>query len=876
MANTLIVLCCLVLACGQILFTRRQQRLLERVAQSGDLATHLQHTLDLLPDGLVVLDSQDRILEQNATFARLFAARGKSLLGTKLSELGWQTLDARARGEMPWFAVLAGSEASACGQVSLEISPDNVQLFSVHATRLHSHSRRTNSVVVTFTGRLEDGGADEHIRHTLQTMQAMQRDLTRQNQELQVLATRDALTNILNRRALFDAFDNLYAEVHDRGRHLSCVMVDIDKFKSINDRYGHGTGDRVIKLVAGVLSETARATDLVGRYGGEEFCVLLPDTELGDALLLGERIRNAIQRGPSGKFMTPIQITASLGISSTADGAATPQELCNQADRALYVAKESGRNRVVSWREAVEYAGQHMTASVPQATSSSTTAHLSSGSWPRYQVVREQALLERIEQLEKALDDSERSRTGSLSNGLASPPTVWSLLQERVTQALLRAERHSHRVAVVAILIENFETVNAAFGNDCGQTLLQAINERLRENLRAIDTVSLLQHQEPGIVLVRLRHDEFVLVLTDLKDDDDIRSIAERIIETMRDPFLIGDIEVFAAPSLGIAVSPNDGQSAATLVTHANAALRHSRQRGSAYPCHFYSRELNARALESIQIESELRRAVERREFVLHYQPRIDARTCAISGMEALIRWNHPQQGLVFPDKFIPLAEKIGLIDQIGLWVVEEVCRQFKIWRADGIDSLEIAVNVSPVQLRDEQFPHTLKALVDAAGVAPSHIELEITESVVIGNLDKVATMLNTLAGLGFKAALDDFGTGYSSLSYLRNLPVHRLKIDRAFLADLGNSTDFSIVSAVIELAHSLSMKVVAEGVETDPQWEALRALGCDEVQGYLWSRPVSAADAGAMLGKGSPLRRRLQLVDDPAFGRMANASASA
>ena len=835
------------------------RRALSELDPSAVVPQRVRGALDALAEGLVILDEQERILLANTAFARKLARTPESLVGVPLSSLAWLPADGMATlPPFPWNTVLAGEQAEGNTHLRLETAAKLAHTFALHAVGVLAADGAVRGALVTFDDLTGIEQANGELRRTLSKLETMQRDLARQNQELQVLATRDALSGSLNRRAIFEAFENLLRDSRETREELSCIMVDIDKFKSINDRYGHGVGDKVIKIVAGILNDTARATDLVGRYGGEEFCVLLPNTPLARALEIAQRIRVAIQEGGGAKFSTPMRVTASLGVSSSAYGAADPLELCNQSDRALYVAKESGRNKVVGWPEVADYVGQTpIPAPPPSATAfQEQPVALDAGA-------ATQQLTARIAQLERSLMDSERARSGMQADTLSSGLPNWALLQDRLEQAIGRIRRNHTKLAVVALEIETYKDVNDALGIAYGERLIEAINQRLRAVLRNVDTISLLQSSEPGVVLVRLSTDQFVLVLTDLEDLETLPRILARITETMTPVFDIDGMELHVAPHLGIAISPEDGENAVTLVSNANAALRHAKQRGGEQAYHFYSSDMNARSRETIQRESDLRRAIERQEFILHYQPRVDIASGNITGVEALIRWNHPTQGMIMPDKFIPMAEKLHLIDAIGDWVITTACRQLADWTAMGLESLEVAVNVSPLQLHDNRILGVLKEQAAYARLDPSRVEIELTESVVIGNFEKVVPLIEAIAKAGFKIALDDFGTGYSSLSYLRRFPLHRLKIDRSFLFDLGDdATDYAVVGSVIEMAHSLDLRVVAEGVETEAQWEALRELGCDEAQGYLLSRPVSVADATELLGKTSTWRRKLRVIE--------------
>ncbi|MCP5143389.1 MAG: EAL domain-containing protein [Gammaproteobacteria bacterium] len=839
------------------------RRALRELDPSAVIPPRVQAALDALAEGLVIIDSRERILLANQAFSRKVERPQSMLVGQTMATLNWQPYDdEEALPEvLPWSEVLRDNTVDTGVHLRMETATGTMLSFAVNAVPVTAGDGSVRGALTTFNDLTQVELAYRELSRANQKLESAKRDIARQNQELLVLATRDAMTGVLNRRALFEAFENLLVESVTGGIPLCCVMIDIDKFKSINDSYGHGVGDKVIKAVAAILNDTARATDIVGRYGGEEFCALLPGTDLKQGEVLAERIRVAVQDGVGGKANTPFQVTVSLGVSSTEFGAHEPMDLCNQADRALYVAKESGRNRVVPWSDVAEYLGSDTVTRAEKPAEPPAPAKAAPGeSFPR-----ESELAVRIEQLERALSESERQRARALMehpHGGGTSVSSWALLQDRLEQSLMRTRRSSKHVAVVAIEIDAYRTVNSTLGMTSGEKMIDAVNERLAGNLREIDTISMPQDGDPGVVLTRLTNDEFVLVLADFDDKAMVPRVVERLGSVFRDPFDIDGSEIFVTPRLGVAVYPGDGKNATELVANANAALRFARQRSDRTTYHFYSSEMNEKAREQLRVENELRHAIEREEFVLHYQPRIDLASGAITGMEALLRWNHPAHGMIFPDKFVPMAERLGLITQIGEWVAGAACRQVDAWSANGFGELELAINVSPIQLRDDKFLHKLREKVAKYGVPAERIELEITESVVIDNIDVVLDLMRKLADEGFKLALDDFGTGYSSLGYLRRLPLHRLKIDRSFLRGLGqNMTDYAIVSSVIEMSHSLGMRVVAEGIENEEQWVALCELGCDEGQGYLWSRPVSVEDAVTLLEKNSDLRQKVRMI---------------
>ncbi|MNR89101.1 Cyclic di-GMP phosphodiesterase Gmr [compost metagenome] len=415
------------------------------------------------------------------------------------------------------------------------------------------------------------------------------------------------------------------------------------------------------------------------------------------------------------------------------------------------------------------------------------------------------------------------------------------LFQDRLNQALAHARRHRRQTAVMMMDLDRFKIINDTLGHPVGDQVLKTVAERLLFRLREVDTVS------------RLGGDEFALVLPDLSETSDIAKIGQVIHEEVSRVIRIGEQELFVTPSVGISVYPSDGDDAVTLIKNAEVALYQAKDERNRYQ--LYAPAMNASASEWLQLESHLRRALERDELLLHYQPQINLNSGEIVGVEALIRWQHPEWGMVSPARFIPLAEETGLIVPISEWVLRTACAQNAEWQRLGLPPVRVAVNLSGRHLAKhaELVRHVDEAL-QATGLAPGHLELELTESILMEDVEAAIQTLSALSERGVKLSIDDFGTGYSSLSYLKRFPIDTLKIDQAFVREIASSEeDSAIVKAVIALAHSLRLNVIAEGVETDRQVAFLKDHACDEVQGYFFSRPLPIADLPAFLSNHRP-----------------------
>lgn len=415
------------------------------------------------------------------------------------------------------------------------------------------------------------------------------------------------------------------------------------------------------------------------------------------------------------------------------------------------------------------------------------------------------------------------------------------LLNDRVTQALASARRNDTHPALLFLDLDRFKHINDSLGHAVGDQLLQAVSERLVASVRSSDTVS--------------RHggDEFVILLANERRPHDAALAAEKILLALSTPFLIDGHQLHTSTSIGISAFPLDGLDAAVLVKNADTAMYHAKERGR-NNYQFFRADMNTRAVERQQIESNLRRALERQEFTLHYQPKIDLETGCIRGVEALLRWRHPELGLVAPDRFIVIAEECGLIVPIGRWVLGEACAQAVRWRAQGIAPVSIAVNVSALEFRHRDFFDHALAIFNATGVDPACLQLELTETVLMRDVASSAGLLAKFKAMGVQIAVDDFGTGYSSLSYLNQFPIDVLKIDQSFVKAIDRNAKHNgaIVSAVIGMGKNLHQRVIAEGVEDAHQLAFLKSHGCNEGQGYFFSRPIEALQMQSMLASGA------------------------
>jgi len=412
------------------------------------------------------------------------------------------------------------------------------------------------------------------------------------------------------------------------------------------------------------------------------------------------------------------------------------------------------------------------------------------------------------------------------------------LLEDRLQQAKALAHRMNSRFAVLFLDIDRFKMINDTLGHSVGDELLRLVAVRLKKTLRETDTVA------------RIGGDEFIILLSSVNDRNDVSNLSDKILKSLVVPFRLRDHELFISTSLGVCMSHDDSHDSEDIVKKADIAMYHAKSMGR-NNVQFYNNNMDQNASRRFVISNSLRRGLEQNEFLVYYQPKLDIVTGRIVSMEALVRWDHPELGLLSPVEFIQLAEENGLIMQLGEWVLRESCIQNVKWQSEGIMDLCVAVNLSGYQLQHAEMLDTIRKVLKETGMPPDHLELEITESVIMQNADFAVSILSALSELGIKISIDDFGTGYSSLAHLKRFSVNTLKIDKSFVREVDlNSTDAAIATAIIAMGNSLNLNVIAEGVETQSQYDFLKFNNCDQVQGFLFCRPLPPEELIELLRK--------------------------
>ena len=816
------------------------KRTLRELDPSSVIPARVTAAFDVLKEGVLILDKNEQVVMANWAFASHFLKKGNDLIGMKGSELGWLT-DKKAKKEQqfPWLQVMANGQSQMGIEMHLEPWPEETIKFKANASPILDGNGQSRGTMVTFDNITELEEKNFLLKQAIANLKNSSHEITSKNKKLEFLANHDPMTKLLNRRSFNTQFAILFQAAMEQNLELSCIMCDIDHFKLVNDNYGHATGDEVIKAVAHVLSDKSRDNDLVGRYGGEEFCLIFSKLDIQQTAAIGERIRQTIAEST----IDGINVTISLGVSSIKHNPQDPSDLTNQADRALYIAKESGRNRIVCWS-----GNKESTLASQQPAMITETEDCQTNMVDNVEVTQLRTRITELEELsEKRAQQLEHFNAYNAQTGL---PTR-DLFLDRINQALTRANRYHHVIAVLSVAIKDMSRIRDVLGHDTANQVLDSCGIRLAQGLRKNDTVAIMQTKKSMATVSHIGQDEFGVLLTDIQQVDQIPWIIKRIIEPLSQPFSIEAKEIHLQAHVGISLSDLDGENADDLVKAAGAASHQVEHMAGNAKYRFYSKDIDAAASRHLKIEGQLHQAISKEEFLLYYQAKVDAVSGVIVGVEALIRWDSPEMGLVPPNDFISIAENSGQINAIGDWVLKTACKQIREWNDIGITT-NIAVNFSAKQFRVGNPVKRIQELLTQYKINTSSIEIEVTESAMMDDMDRTVQILQKISAMGIAIAIDDFGTGYSSLGYLKQLPGTYVKLDRSFIMDITrNNEDADLVLSIIKMAHVMGLKVVAEGVETKEQAEMLADFGCNEFQGYLFSKPLPAQQATHLLQTG-------------------------
>lgn len=825
-----------ILAVGFFVYLAFMIRTLTLLDPTAVVPDRVNAAFDTLAEGIIILDESEHIVLANKAFTDKLAKPANSIIGVKLSSLPWK---GAANTEIPdkkypWQQVQKTGKSFLGAQLLLTLENGKLIKFILNITPIETGKNIVQGILISLDDVTELDERNTALEEMVSRLEQSQIYIEQQNKELNYLATRDSLTGCLNRRAFNDQYEKLRQEARQNKTDLAFVMTDLDYFKKVNDTYGHETGDAVIKLYAEVLQANVRKIDLVGRYGGEEFSLALPGLSADEAFTVAERIRLRVKDESAHRFENKLRVTASFGICSINICPENVEYLQQNADEALYMAKESGRNRVVLWHQKNQQFEASPTPLEPEpmVLEDVKTQELDSI----------EALQSRVTELENIASqfsaEIEYSKNYDQLTGL--PNHI--LFYDRVAQVITRSNRHSELTAVLVVDISMVSLLNSTLGRYAGDALLASVADRLKVIFRKYDAISRL-------TISRFGGNEFAVLISNLASKEALTWIVLRLQSALAEPINIDDNNIFLITHIGVGLYPSDADNVDDLLKNASLAQKYSKQHYTESHFQFFDENMQKLSAKHISLDKELRSAIQNEEWVLLYQPKMDIKTRTIVGVEALIRWRHPVRGILSPYEFIDFAEQRGLITAIGDWVIKAACLQIKKWISLGIIDCKISINVSTIQIKQENFIDKVYQTLSETDIPPRQLEIELTESALMNNLDQALRTLIRLNSRGITIAIDDFGTGYSSLGYLKNLPINTLKIDRVFIKDIStDENDKQIVKALIGMAHALRMKVVAEGVEYSDQYDILEQYSCDEIQGYLLSKPIPESELTEML----------------------------
>jgi diguanylate cyclase (GGDEF)-like protein len=648
--------------------------------------------------------------------------------------------------------------------------------------------------------------------------------------QLKKEAQTDPKTGLLNSRYFNKVFQEEIERAKRFNRPLAFLMCDLDLLRDINNRYGHLAGDVVLTGIGELIKSNVREFDHPSRFGGEEFAILLPETTLDEAYRMAERLRMAIA---SASFKvetspTPIKATMSIGVACFPENAISVQALAHAADLAVYQAKLNGRNQTARASEINNIEALERMQREPKA--------------PLPAVYSQTPVIQNPGDRRRDNDDGSGQEWQSLLALPSNQDTLTglpnrALLIKRLETVLETPEPRLN--AILLVDLDSFTKIMDSLGYLLTEQLLRVVGRRLVKCLRQGDLVA------------RYSEYTFAILLEHLEDDDEAILVARRLAQALQTPFSLADQEIYLTTSTGIVINNKGPILAGELLRRAEKALYQARRRGGGV-FEVYRDQVMDKAQVLQNLEDQLRQALDRKEFEIYYQPKVDLKEGRIKGMEALVRWHHPQKGMLLPSEFIPALEETGLIQPLGNWVLKEACRQVRRWQeaAPGEASeFIISINLSARQLHHPDLLDNVSRTIEDTGIEPRLIQFEINENVVADNSDRTLLILERLKSLGVKLAVDDFGTGFSSLQTLRRLPLDALIIDRSFVTGLSNDNENkAIIQTVLNLGDILNLSVIAEGVETAEEAAFLDRLGIQYAQGYYFARPMSYPEASALL----------------------------
>ncbi|MFK8031920.1 MAG: EAL domain-containing protein [Gammaproteobacteria bacterium] len=796
------------------------RKALKELNPSKAVPERVHSAFEVLAEGVLILDEGGRVVLANNSFVERVDESAELIVGKSPNEYEWE-LNGKSVDTLPWQVVLRTGE-SVMG-VNLKLRKENERVtFTVNAAPILDQSSNPRGVLITFDDVSTLEAKNTELAHMLIELNKTQKVIEVKNQELQTLATRDALTGVLNRRYFLELAEERFKKAVATGGDMAMLMVDIDHFKKVNDNFGHLVGDQAIIVVCNALGEFFRKGDSVGRYGGEEFVVSLPGSTVEEAMSAADRLRRHVATLVDSHNLPMATLTVSIGLAMLDSETTELTEVLDRADRGLYKAKETGRNQVCLFDP--DYVSKPKVESEPAIAASDLV---------------DDDLRDHLKRMKKQVrEQADEIAYRSMYDELTRLPNRF-LLNDRISQAVKQSERSQKPGAVVSISMSGYQKIFDIEGYDAAEDLLFSAAKVIQDVLRSGDTVGTVSGDQ-SLTCSRIAHNELALLAVNLEDAALATRVVERVTTALERAIDVGAHKVVNRVYCGVAIFPDDSHHPDSLIRNATLARKFAERRsthssGSA----FFSPEIDALAVKSARISADLANAVANNGLSLVYQPKVDSGTHEVVGVEALARWEHPELGSISPVDFIEVAEHLGIINEVTSWVMSRVCKDLS---AGLLGNVRVSVNVSPMELSDPLTAKRLLGIMADHMISPTQIEIEVTESSFIKDSVLCHDILMTLNEAGVLISLDDFGTGFSSLNMLTQIPIDVIKIDRSFIFDLHQlPAKHCIVQAILLMARSLNMRVVAEGVSCEEEYACLKLLGCTEMQGFFFAKPMPA-----------------------------------
>ena len=779
------------------------RRTLRQLDPGRVIPERVQKAFDTLSEGVIIVDEKQRMLLINKSFMGTCGDRQKLEVGAKINSLSWRMVDGSAKaGGFPWYSAIKLGQEVSRDLLSLRTADGQIVNFNVSATVIANEKGKTIGAIITLSDLTQSKRLEDEYNSTIDKLGRAEEEAQHYRQELEYAKSHDALTGCLNRQAFVIELERCMNASSNSDRLISTVCFKIDQLREINNAHGISLADKLMVALADTMDAVLDPGEFVGRINAGTFCIALPGKDAKQAQHMAKTVRQIFDNETAKYLPGSQQATLSFGLSKTDKLNSSAHSLMNRTLFALETAKSSGGNKTIAWDKQTV-----AKAAIPSAEITHAPSAISASAQGAQMLLRQ----------------------GGVGTLAADSAVELKYFLDSVDHALDLAKDKDSQLAVLQISIDSWDYLSEAITVAGVENLLNEINRRCAGVVRASDYLVSLHNS--GDILIRLSDFELI---------SQIEHIIEQILSDLAAPITVNDQQIHVTANAGMALYPRDGSTSTILLRNAGIAMRRAKDEALAKKYRFYSVDMIQGSQERLLIESGIRDALEKNEFELFFQPIINAKTAAISAAECLLRSNSLRLKGFRIDQIVDVAEMSSLSLEIDKWVLKTALAQLERWDASGVFLPKISINVSAHQLTNILFMDHVYATIAAAAVEPHRIQIEVTETARIAGVEIAATQVKRLQQLGVVIALDDFGTGQASLSYLQRLHPDIIKIDRSFVDGVHtNHANATLVSATTVMAHSLGLKVVAEGVEQDGELEFLCNIGCDEIQGYLFAKPM-------------------------------------